>query len=221
MSGVTDSRLGARPLSSLLAFLTLFITLAGCGQSVTVPVTRMPPALPAVEPEQPGPVPTAQAPAPAGRLIFGGGRPLHGAPPYEAQLSATFSGAPETRCARLVWLFGDGTQTDKPCATDSQAVSTWRVSHRYEQPGTYHARVRLELADGTTVDSEKSQTVIIATPQGPRCGRPLSAGSDTSSCSRLSGCADCAASCTGGAGCWRRTPHPLPHQLRAALLLRA
>ena len=166
MSGVTDSRLGARPLSSLLAFLTLFITLAGCGQSVTVPVTRMPPALPAVEPEQPGPVPTAQAPAPAGRLIFGGGRPLHGAPPYEAQLSATFSGAPETRCARLVWLFGDGTQTDEACTPGGQAVATWHVRHRYEQPGTYHARARLELADGTTVDSEKSQTVIVATPQG-------------------------------------------------------
>lgn len=154
----------------VLSFLVLLIALTACGAGEPVPVTRLPaetvPAFAPVEPEQPRPVATAAAPAPSGWLQMGGSQPLHGSPPYTAQFLATLYGTPAAGCSHLVWRFGDGQEARQPCGTAAAEAATWQVNHRYEEPGTYHARARLELTDGTRIDSEKAQTVIVATPQG-------------------------------------------------------
>lgn len=157
--------------ASVVAFLALLAALVGCGGGEPVPLTRSPaggaPAVTAVEPEQPQPVATAQAPAPAARLDLGRSQPLHGEPPYEARFLATLAGNAAVDCTDLVWLFGDGVEARQPCMPTGPEGATWQVSHRYEERGTYHARVRLELADGTTLESEKTQAIVVASPQGP------------------------------------------------------
>lgn len=165
----------------LALFLLLIIPLlAGCARGTAVPVTRvalMTPTPVAVEPEQPGraqpgPVPTNALSTFGARLTVGqeDGAPLHGAPPYTARLTADYHAQPgglPAPCEHLVWLFGDGKQAQTSCVIDAtSAPHDWQTTHRYEQPGIYHAHAQMRLADGTIIASEKSQTVLVAESQG-------------------------------------------------------
>lgn len=149
--------------------LTLVVTLVGCNQGVPVPVTR---ASEPVEPEQPAPAPTAIGPAGStGRFeIYTGDRALSGEPPFTAALIAgvSYDLAQEIAACRAVeWTFGDGAEEIHDCPTLSSSRFYWTTEHGYERPGTYHARVQMVLAGGRAIESEKTQTVVVAERQRP------------------------------------------------------
>lgn len=155
--------------------IVLLLLLAGCTRGEPVSVTRLAPMTPTPLPVEPEPAPTAVAPLSSwnARLVVGpeDGAPLHGAPPYTAQLTANYYPQPgglPAPCERLVWLFGDGQEEETSCVIDAAAAPhDWQKDHQYNAPGIYHARVQMHLADGTVVESEKTQTVLVAEPQGP------------------------------------------------------
>lgn len=165
-----------RSTLSLILFSLLSLLLAACqngGEAVAV--TRGLPEANAAAVEA---VATEAAPRGGGptfgfRLWTGDGRPIHGAPPFDARLSADFydwsRGLPAP-CAQLQWQFGDGQQESAPCASGDGAAHDWQTVHRYDAPGIYHASATMLLENGATIDSEKSQTVLVAAPQSPSLG---------------------------------------------------
>lgn len=125
--------------------------------------------LPAPTLPSPSAVPTAQAAPP--RLFFSlaydSPQPLHGTPPFTANLTARFYGdAPSLRgCQNIRWQFGDGIEETQPCLLIGDPPYYFEITHTYQQPGTFHASAWLAFDDGRTVQAEKTQTVIVAVPQ--------------------------------------------------------
>ncbi len=161
-----------RKFSFALFVIIVALMGAACEQGDEVAVTRMgaPATVAPAGGEQPQPMPTV-APELLGRgqLWLGNGDTLHGAPPFEATLTARYFEGPgglPAPCAQLQWDFGDGRQQETSCAVEPNARPfEWQVRHHYEEPGIYHAAVRMALADGTLIEGEKSQTVLAATAQ--------------------------------------------------------
>lgn len=155
--------------------VVLLLLLAGCTRGEPVSVTRVAPMTPTTLLVEPEPVPIVAAPLSSwnARLVVGpeDGAPLHGAPPYAARLAANYYPQPgglPAPCERLVWIFGDGEEEETSCVIEASAAPhDWQTDHQYDAPGIYHARVQIHLADGTVIESEKTQTVLVAEPQGP------------------------------------------------------
>lgn len=120
-------------------------------------------------PAVPSPVPTAKA-LPAQlfvSLAYGSPAPLHGAPPFTANFIATVYGDPSLlrTCQTMHWQFGDGAEETQPCAAKGEQLYEFKIKHTYTQTGTYHATASIALTDGHSVESDKTQTIIVAFPQ--------------------------------------------------------
>lgn len=163
------------PRSALwIAVSGLALLLTGCvlqerGYPVPTPTAKKAPAtLPALipTPVRPGPAPTATAlPGPPLPRLSLSPWPLHGAPPFTAEFAVHLRGDPSRTgaCGALRWRFGDGVVQELPCPS-RQLPRRFSVLHTYTEPGTYHARLILTLADGREVEST-TQTVVVAVPQ--------------------------------------------------------
>ena len=98
---------------------------------------------------------------------------LHGHPPFDAALTATLSydlNQQLADCQQIIWDFGDGRRLSQPCPPPGESYTTLTASHQYTQPDAYFARVQMEMRDGRVIESDKTQTVLVAE------GQPVSWG---------------------------------------------
>jgi PKD domain len=148
---------------SALAIVVLL--LAGCTASPTANPPRERPTLAPM----PYPVPTSSA-LPARlylTLAYDSSAPLHGTPPFTANLVAAFYGDSSLThtCQTVRWRFGDGSEETQPCVTNGEQPYRFEIKHTYTQPSTYHVTAIITLADGREIESTKTEAVVVAIPQ--------------------------------------------------------
>ena len=157
----------------LILWLALALLATGCMTAVPKrnPITAVsapvPPALPA-----PQPMPTGEPLQPL-TIIQMPHTTLHGRPPFDVTLTAILNHNLSQQlavCQQIIWEFGDGRRLSQPCPPPDETATTITAAHQYAQPDTYFVRVQMEMGDGRVIESEKTQTVIVAD------GQPVSWG---------------------------------------------
>lgn len=145
-------------LRKFIALIVALLVLSGCSAPPTLSPPREPQATPS-------PIPTRTAP-PVQISISLSPFPLHGAPPFAANLSAFFYGDASLvrMCEQIQWRFGDGVEETQPCRISGEQPFVINATHTYAQPGTFHARAILVLANGQASESN-TQTIVVAMPQ--------------------------------------------------------
>ncbi|MCL5952423.1 MAG: hypothetical protein M1132_12015 [Chloroflexi bacterium] len=149
-----------------IVFLCVLLV-AGCAAPPTANPPRERPT--SVAPPAAGPVPTAKALPPQLFISLANGSPapLHGSPPFSAQLTADLGGDPSLlkMCQKARWQFGDGAEETQACAAGSDGIYRFAVQHTYARPGNYYPTLSIELADGRTIQSENTETILVANSQ--------------------------------------------------------
>jgi hypothetical protein len=115
----------------------------------------------------PQPMPTA-ASQPSFLIIQMPHTTLHGRPPFDAALTATLSydlSQQLADCQQIIWDFGDGRRLSQPCPPPVENLAIITATHQYSQPDAYFVRVQMEMADGRVIESDKTQTIIVAEAQ--------------------------------------------------------
>jgi PKD repeat protein len=87
--------------------------------------------------------------------------PSTGIAPLNVTFDASQSTVPDGRITGFSWMFGDGDRDEKP-----QLLGA-KVTHRYEEEGTYTAVVRALTEDGRSVEAKK--TIVVRLPTLDAC----------------------------------------------------
>jgi hypothetical protein len=155
-------------ITILIFWLALALLATGCMTTIPkrTPLTAVsapiPPTLPA-----PQPLPTGEPLLPLA-VIQMPHTTLHGRPPFDAALTATLSHNLSQQladCQQIIWEFGDGRRLSQSCPPPGEYGTTITAAHQYSQPDTYFVRVQMEMASGQVIESDKTQTVIVAEAQ--------------------------------------------------------
>ena len=149
-------------IAILSVWMVVGLLLSGC-------MTAIPKDRPTAVPPAPLPQPVVTAVTfpftPAIRMPH---TALHGRPPFDASFIAEIGHGLSGElgdCLQIIWDFGDGRRLSQPCPPPSESYTTLTAVHQYRQPDTYFVRVQMEMADDRVIESDKTQTVIVAEAQ--------------------------------------------------------